>query len=359
MRWWLNTDHKAFSVDNAFVRDGMDFSSLPPDLWMVHWTDGKGEIEYQDPNGINPNGLPGTNLNGLRETFFDVSPYAQFFQQFLTLLPGLTLDQAKKVQVDLIKQLFESKRQTPIEQSVTAGDYWWDADDSSIMGMNSAVTPHTIGAIFTLGDSTGGTTGSLVAQINANYNTWQGQINAVFYTINADTQRSDQGVDGSVTVITAASPGLSGNLPLITALSVAAGDIGSGAIAIPWLPFGGTVQINLTATDISNILSTVASRRISLQTTMNTKIAQVNVLTTIASVIAYDVLAGWMAISLPPGYVPQAPLSMSGGGGFTLVSSPPASFPEAPVNGLMYGRQNATWQRSLAITLDVLDGGNF
>ena len=47
MRWWLQTDPPCvMSVDNASVR-GMDFSELiivDPDLWMVHWTEGKGEI---------------------------------------------------------------------------------------------------------------------------------------------------------------------------------------------------------------------------------------------------------------------------------------------------------------------------
>jgi hypothetical protein len=127
------------------------------------------------------------------------------------------------------------------------------------------------------------------------------------------------------------------------------------------VPFGTTIQVNLTANDISAILSSVASRRISLQTTMSTKIADVNGMVAIVDVIAYDVTAGWPAIPLPPGYVPQAPLS-AGGGGISIFgtpSGPITGIGEAPLDGLMYGRQSAAWQRSLAITLDVLDGGNF
>jgi hypothetical protein len=59
------------------------------------------------------------------------------------------------------------------------------------------------------------------------------------------------------------------------------------------LPVGGTTPVNLTATDISNIMSGIAARRLNLQTTKNIKINQVNALTTIAAVIAYDVTAGW------------------------------------------------------------------
>jgi hypothetical protein len=39
----------------------------------------------------------------------------------------------------------------------------------------------------------------------------------------------------------------------------------------------------------------------------------------------------------------------SGGGGIS----------DAPIDGLAYGRQDASWSRVLAITGDLLDGGNF
>ena len=98
MRWWLQTDTKLFSVDNA-VAKGLDYSALPPDVWMVHWTDGRGEIEHQAADG--------SNLNGLRETFIDVIPYCSYFQQFMRMLPGLTLPQAQKVQKELVVEVFE------------------------------------------------------------------------------------------------------------------------------------------------------------------------------------------------------------------------------------------------------------
>jgi phage gp45-like len=48
-----------------------------------------------------------------------------------------------------------------------------------------------------------------------------------------------------------------------------------------------------------------------------------------------------------------APLTLDGSGRLT------SSITEAPSNGQAYGRVNAGWQRVLAITGDVLDGGNF
>jgi len=49
---------------------------------------------------------------------------------------------------------------------------------------------------------------------------------------------------------------------------------------------------------------------------------------------------------------PTGQLSVVGSGGASGV-------PEAPNDGLMYGRQSLNWNRSLAITGDILDGGNF
>jgi hypothetical protein len=184
VRWWLNTDHKAFSVDNAVVK-GLDFSDLDPLIWMVQWTDGKGEIEKQ----IDPD----TNDNGLRENFIDIAPYAGYFQQFLELCPFLTLPQAKKVQIDLIRQIFESKRQAPFHYPVAAGDYWWDATDETLF---SSMIPAIQNATSSL-NTVIAALNSVVAHYNSNFvgiinqnagydNTLVAQINsAIVSNINA------------------------------------------------------------------------------------------------------------------------------------------------------------------------------
>ena len=158
MRWWLNTDPpQIFSVDNSAVR-GMDFSALDPDVWMVQWTDGRGEIERQDANG--------NNLNGLRETFIDVIPYCPLFQQFLTLLKakGLLLPQAKKVQIELVVEVFNSKRQAPFHYPVAAGDYWWDATDETLTSSTAAGLQTATATLNALIDKVN----ELVSAINAN-----------------------------------------------------------------------------------------------------------------------------------------------------------------------------------------------
>ena len=155
MRWWLNTDHGRFSVDNAVV-NGMDFSDLDPDIWMVQWTEGKGEIERQVDAD--------TNDNGLRETFIDVVPYAPYFQDFLDRLPLLTLPQAQKVQTDLIKQIFDSKRQAPFHYPIAAGDFWWDATDETLTSSTAAGLQNATATLNALIDKVNG----LAAAVNAN-----------------------------------------------------------------------------------------------------------------------------------------------------------------------------------------------
>jgi hypothetical protein len=127
MRWWLQTYPRGlFAVDNASV-GGMDFAALPEGLWMVQWTEGRGEIEYFDP-------VAKANLSGLRESFEDVTPYCSFFQQFMRLLPGLTLPQAKKIQIELVEAIYEYRRELPIEVDGRT----WPADDGSVGVMTAA-----------------------------------------------------------------------------------------------------------------------------------------------------------------------------------------------------------------------------
>jgi phage gp45-like len=63
-----------------------------------------------------------------------------------------------------------------------------------------------------------------------------------------------------------------------------------------------------------------------------------------------DAVAGGGGVTGPPG--PEGPPGPQGPPGDSWGS-------EAPLDGLAYGRQSATWHRVLAITGDILDGGNF
>ena len=62
----------------------------------------------------------------------------------------------------------------------------------------------------------------------------------------------------------------------------------------------------------------------------------------------------------PLGLLFKDPLYMDVDGYLTSTGGTgPAGVPEAPNDGMMYGRQSLNWHRALAITGDVLDGGNF
>jgi hypothetical protein len=400
MRWWLNTDDpQIFSVDNASVT-GMDFSTLPANSWMVQWTDGKGEIENQ----IDPN----TNDNGLRASFIDVTPYTPFFQQFLTLLPGLTLAQAQKVQTDLIKQIFESKRQDPFHYQVASGDYYWNASDEALFSsygaqlqnnlteISASTVYYTASATITIpaGQAWVRMWGASGASGSGSATTYQqgspgvgapGYLeksltgltpgNTLIYTRGAAGVPAVGGgnggngtastlASGTQTIATLTANGSNGT-PAYGGSPVGSpggtatgGDINQtgqpgttcvpiygepsgvgtgisilgyfpgvggrngpasgpdGAITSPghpgnpgsmivswgnvvvttgmqWIPIGGSAPVAVTSAEQGAILSGIGQRTNTLAGTKNTKVAQVNALTTIADVIAYDVAAGW------------------------------------------------------------------
>lgn len=67
-------------------------------------------------------------------------------------------------------------------------------------------------------------------------------------------------------------------------------------ITIPTLsviPSGASAAVTVTAADLAAIMSAISAQLISKQTTMISKQAAVNALTSIAAVIAYDATIGW------------------------------------------------------------------
>jgi len=498
MQWWIQTPNAAMAVDNQLVT-GMDFSLCPavtPDMFLVMWRENRGEIERGDGTNGTPSPIYEGIGNGMREIFIDITPWTSLFQQFLTKAPNLTLDQAKKIQIDLITTLFNTKRQFPVHYIVTAGDFWWEGTDSAAGHMAIAMLPHLTGVV---GDTT--QSDSLVSQLNANYaamaadinssivdrvntyitsvlnslvseinsgivtngnnalanvygeintnvvapgNNAMAQINNIFAEINSDIVDAGNNAFSSINAIfgsansgvvdeanyltsfvntaivgrmnsylltsalgtsgtSVAAPGLPGafsntdagfthfgtnpytlsvignnsyvlsyvadNGYTFTAVDlsftgpnhIGAPSVGIGGPAgmtIPWTPIGHNTPVNLSGGEMNNIMLLITNRRTSLLTVKVNKTDEVNALTSIASVIAYDVTTGWPVIPLPPGYVPDEPPV---GGGVTLAGTPivTSGVPEAPSDGVTYGRQNAAWNPALAKSGDVLDGGNF
>lgn len=384
MRWWLNTDAKRFSVDNAVV-NGLDFSALPTDVWMIQWQDGKGEIERQFDKD--------TNDNGLRERIIDILPYCPYFQDFLEMVPYLTITQAKKVQVDLINEVYNSKRQMPYHYPVAAGDYWWDATDDTLYSSTAAGLQNTIASLnqvidklntlvasinaidATIVQGVNAQMGTINSGISAVGNVMIGQVNAMIGEINsdivdatnnalntADAYYADPGNalvgyingvllgtygDGANNINNKLMMTIVGNVPsgeTLTAIYAAPGlgsqnspaNIPASSVGFPhnpyrtfyiatiapgtfnnvstiasggpipwtnlghvtvanaqWIPVGSTVPVNVTPTEQAAIMNGIAARTNDLNIKRNIKIGQVNALTTLSAVIAYDVTTGW------------------------------------------------------------------
>jgi hypothetical protein len=370
LRFWMVRHVAAMGVDNTNVV-GMDYTDLPDNIAMVEWKQGVGEIEYND-------------RPRLRENFIDVTPYCPFFQQFMERLPRLTLAQAKKIQCDLIDVLFDSKRQMPYAYAIASGNYTWDATDGSVAHMAATTIPSITGSVAggtgSLVDQINNQNAALVAQLNSQKSSFVTQINGAISSFNNNIEGAGDAlvsginanivnavnagfneVNAEITAqanalfawmstnwigysgdtlntisnrlqlqtfgdplnITAAAPGLAGNLPAIagsqyfgsvaaTAIAVGyeCGDVagisvadiatnpispgaGPGAATIQFMPIEGTAPVNVTVTEMGSIMSGIETRRNNLMTTQRTKKNAVNALTTIAAVIAYDVTAGW------------------------------------------------------------------
>lgn len=346
------------SVDNASVKD-MDFSELiidEPDLWMVQWQEGKGEIERQVV--IDGSGDGDLNLNGLRETFIDIIPYCPLFQQFLTKMKdkALLLPQAKKVQNDLITEVFNSKRQEPYYYKVASGNYgYWDASDANLFASTVPALQNAIAkvneiisrlnaqfpALQAIDDNLSARDNSvcaivnanvvnpgdvLTAQVNANVVTPGEQIraeingNIVNYmnsnasTVSAACASSPILEDGGTSTAVAKpglgsallqSPGLyqfafaAVNADFLTCSIAPLATVGWTAMSnvtqtnVSWIPIGQSTPVTVTPAESAAILNGIAARTNALQAKKATKQAQVNALTTVDAVIAYDVTTGW------------------------------------------------------------------
>lgn len=303
MRWWIAVNPRTMAIDNVGV-NGMDLTILPSNTRHIQWIDGRGEAEYND-------------RPALREIFFDVEPYVPLFQQFMTKLDGLTLKQAKTIQIDLINELYELKRQAPYHYAPAAGSYDWEATDDAVTAMSCKVLPALIGS------SAAGQT-SLVSQINANIvnpgNALIGHVNSTNSEVSISFSEFNAYVLGSISDGTGVNTinsrlqriPISGDpenfnaplglmnadlyhlthFPYSTALAFSPVGTSAGS-TVAWIPLNQAAPVTLTLTEMGTLMNGIATRRQSLETVRFNKRVAVNALTTVEAVIAYDVIAGW------------------------------------------------------------------
>lgn len=287
--FWMVINTAAMGVDNSSINT-MDFSSLPADVSMIHWQEGRGEIEL--------NSGP-----ALHTIFYDVSPYCPLFQQFMTKLTGLTLAQAQKIQTDLVSMLYNNKRQLPINYTVSAGNYNWSTLDADIAAMSMEAIPFITGSSSSMGSDLSGSIQALANSVNAMINVLNGSVigtinGSVVDALNAGVMNAGYFLlasdDGSQAY--AAGPGLSGampQIPTVPQVSVDGGGNGGGAADIPWYPMGAYEPVNLTMADMTGLMSAISARRSQLLFMKNWKSQVIAGYPTIEQVIDYSVTAGW------------------------------------------------------------------
>lgn len=256
--FWMVVSAGTMCVDNVNVT-AMDFSSLPGNVAIIQWREGRGEIEQTT-------GAP------LRTIFQDVTPYCQLFQQFMTRLSGLTLAQAQQIQTDLLSMLYDNKRQLPFSFNVAAGNFSWSTVDADIAAMSIATIPSIIGSGLASLATTVNTIAASAAAL-------QNDINANLMAVQIQTDSGG---------VFAASPGLFNPLnhsfPTYTA---------GAAATIKWTPIGHSAPVTLSSSEMAGLMSGISTRSSNLLTTLANKSSAIGALAEIADVIAYDVTTGW------------------------------------------------------------------
>ncbi|WP_024516861.1 hypothetical protein [Bradyrhizobium sp. Tv2a-2] len=254
---------------------------------------GVGQIMYNDRPSI-------------AEQFTDPSPYQTYINSWISaeaalLTLPLTLAQAKAVKCALASAIWGVKRQQPVNVTVTAGNYNWDASDLGVSRL-SAIAPYIyIGPVNTLigtinsematlisalntnvGDYNGFVTayGSFVTNLQTNLNTWVAHLNTSEAAVTNWVQ------PGNMTVPASGSPSNMGNTSF-SALSTITPP------TMNLLPVGATSNVSLSPADLGSILQAIATQNAREALANATIQAAVNALSTISAVVAYDVTTGW------------------------------------------------------------------
>jgi hypothetical protein len=410
--WWIVPSQGLVTVDDAPLK-GIDCSSVPANIYLIRWWGTRGEILYNHNDRL-PVREKFIDITPYVPLF---NQWMNFAELPPSPSPPITLAQAKTVKIDMINALFDSKRQAPYHYPVASGDYWWDATDATMFSSlvpaveNLVAKANEIAASLNqlaanLNSAIPGLNsadGTITNNVNNNAtigNSLRDNVNSFIVTpgrdlfnefntvvVPADSARAlttSQGLQtgtfliGSINTALAA-PGLSGYLPTLPTFTAAADpsyiSVTFGTFTLPgvpwtpianvanvastsmsWIPIGSTTPANVTPAEQQAIIEGITARTNQLNLIANQKTAQVNALTTVAAVVAYDVLAGWPVVPLPPGYTQRSTELEPQRWAAPAVT---AGVPEAPSDGITYGRRNAIWNPALALTGDILDGGNF
>lgn len=337
-----------FVIDNTSgrmttngVTATIDTSALATNINYVFFSDENGgNIIYNDRAAI-------------PEPFSDPSPYQPYFDAWITAVaaqsPALNLTQAITAKQGLVSSIYEFKRQQPVNVTVTAGNYNFDASDEAV-GRLSVYT----GFIFV--DAVNATIAAgvnaivnelnnvLVPDFNNNMNRGEGnfgQINtnaAYFNDLNSNFSVLGGGIQNSLNVFVnnihtamanaevydagndppEASGGVHAYLAALPGVAAPGTPAAPGASGMPYalydttatfatitlggsysaptmqlIPVGGTSVVNLSSTDVGTIARAIIAQYERFQSDLLTIQAAINALASVSAVAAYDVTTGW------------------------------------------------------------------
>lgn len=275
MKFWVVRSQQVMSVDNAVVND-LDVSSLPGNVEMVLWDGMAGEVE----SNIGP---------AIRTPFTDPAPYQPVLNSFLGLLPNVTVLQARQIKQQLVEAIYAARRLTPIRITVGSGTFYWDARDEALTAMTSKLMAdwliNSSSSVSTLAAMINNALAGVATEVNT-------KVVAPLRTGTSDSLKYYQTETGTERIIVS---GMTGGLFMSKPDQVVAQSTNFQPVIsnISWLPHDSKQVVSLTNIELANIVSAIVGRRNALSLTRANKRVDLQTVTTVAGVIAYDATQGW------------------------------------------------------------------
>lgn len=270
MKFWICPKDSQVVIYDASI-SGIDCTAIPTNVYLVQWhgEDGDRLLKHSDT-------LP------VRERFYDPSQYLPQINRWILAAqneaPPITLAQAKKIKQDFLEILFNLKRQDNIAASGTV----YNATDTYQAMMASS----EISAL------TGGTSGS-ISSISAQIAALKNQIEILRYYMNLNADILNKGTyrNNINSAIDSVEVVIGGEPP--TGSTTVTAPMGDQALYI--VPELGPVASDTPSLQsaTSDALAAMAARTAALYNVWGTKFNEIQNLTTVAQVAAYDVTSGW------------------------------------------------------------------
>lgn len=215
-------------------------------------------------------------VNSVGTTVLTNASFVTPVNQWISAVPGLTLAAAKAGKLTLASSMFAAKRQDPALVTVVVGGVsrQWDTSDGAYAQYFSA-------------SKIAESVNSAAAAAAAN--------NAVVASNNAVTASNNANLNAAIVVAGTRSDGSGGTITGVGApvSNLTAASASPAMPSFAAFPYGSSVPVAVTATDMQNLAAACASVRNALATAYNGHVAAINALGSVSAIAAYNVSAGW------------------------------------------------------------------